>query len=432
MLRDRTPKLRPSRRGVVAVLAAVSMVGVMGIVAIALDGGVLMDDRRQVQAAVDAAALAAAGQLFHDSVTNEGLDPKGTARAVALANAAANGYSNDGTRSIVTVNIPPTSGRFAGRASYAEVIIQFNQPRAFSGIFGSGDIPVQARAVARGQWAIVNNGIICLDLNEKGALNAHGNGTVSVEGAPIIVNSNHADAATRVNGSNALVSAPDLYITGGYETTGGAQIDGDVHTGTPPVPDPLRYLPPPNPADLPLGTSTSISLGGGARLYTLRPGRFPGGLNFSSKDSVILLPNADGSPGIYYMEAGGFSFSGQGSLVGTNVMIYNAPTSNSHDVSISGQGAVSLSPPTSGIYKGMSIFQDRNADVPVSITGNGQFNVRGTVYAANAHVMVEGNGDLAIASQYISRTLDVGGNGNFNVVWDAEQAPRRRVLQLCE
>ena len=52
------------RRGAVIVLLALLLVAIMGALAIALDGGVLMDDRRQVQSAADAAALTAATQLF--------------------------------------------------------------------------------------------------------------------------------------------------------------------------------------------------------------------------------------------------------------------------------------------------------------------------------------------------------------------------------
>ena len=48
-----------------------------------------------------------------------------------------------------------------GRSGYAEVIIQYNQSRGFSGIFGSGALPVSGRAVACGSVGDV--GIMCLD-----------------------------------------------------------------------------------------------------------------------------------------------------------------------------------------------------------------------------------------------------------------------------
>ncbi len=67
----------------------------------------------------------------------------------------------DAGKSIVTVNIPPASGPFTGKAGYAEVIITYYQQRGFSTIFGSNNLPVKARAVARGSTG--NIGILILD-----------------------------------------------------------------------------------------------------------------------------------------------------------------------------------------------------------------------------------------------------------------------------
>jgi hypothetical protein len=113
-------------------------------------------------------------------------------------------------------------------------------------------------------------------------------------------------------------------------------------------------------------------------------------------------------------------------------MIYNAPTSNSHKISITGQGTVSMTPQTTGIYRGLSVFQDRTADVDVQISGNGNFNMTGGVYAANASVSVTGNGAVSVGSQYISRTLKLNGNGGLNITWKADQVPRQRLLAIVE
>src|SRR6516165_9374197 len=115
-----------SRRGAVAVLVTVCLAVLFGVVAISLDGGLLLDQRRHVQAAADAAALAAADDLYLHWQANRGNDLGLTATRAAKDNAAANGYSDDGTSSIVTVNIPPLSGNFTAQAGYVEVIIQFN------------------------------------------------------------------------------------------------------------------------------------------------------------------------------------------------------------------------------------------------------------------------------------------------------------------
>src|SRR5947209_6076906 len=117
-----TPR-HPARRGTVVVLVAVCLTVIISVVALTLDGGTLLNDRRQAQAVADAAALAAACDLYNNYYTNNGTDPSHTARDSALATAAANGYANDGVVSKVDVHIPPTSGPFTGMAAYAEVIV---------------------------------------------------------------------------------------------------------------------------------------------------------------------------------------------------------------------------------------------------------------------------------------------------------------------
>src|SRR5687767_10405792 len=89
------------RRGVIVVLVAVCLAVILAFVAIAIDGGGLLEERRQAQATADAAALAAAEDLFRNYPRNKGIDQSGTAKSAALEIAAANGYSNDGTNSTV-------------------------------------------------------------------------------------------------------------------------------------------------------------------------------------------------------------------------------------------------------------------------------------------------------------------------------------------
>lgn len=412
------------RRGAVTLLVAVSLVALVGVTAIVVDGGLLFDRRRHVQAAADAAALAAAADLYANYPTNSGQDPASDARDSALTCASANGYNNNGTSSVVTVNVPPTAGAFTGMSGYVEVVVQYNEPRYFSTIWGSQDTPVRARAVARGRYETINTGILVLDLNERAALNAHGNGSAVVQNAPVIVNSNDTSAVLATG--NGQLQAPTFQITGNYSSVGQAQIIGTKQTGVRPTPDPLRYLPVPDPNQMSAGTSTVTNLGGGWKRYDLTPGVFAGGLSFSGKSTVVM------APGIYYMDRGGLSFSGQGNLTAPEVLIYNAPSSISQKLDITGQGSVTLTPPTSGVYRGISIFQDRTADVMVKVTGNGQFNVSGTMYAANALIMIEGNGDAGLGSQYISRLLDLGGNGDLNIIWNPDLAPKTRVYGLVE
>lgn len=402
------------RPGAVAPLVALSLVALMSLVAIALDGGLLLDQRRSCQAAADAAALAAAEDLYYRWQTNSGSDTSGTAKDAALAIAAANGYTNDGVTSIVTVNIPPTSGNFAGLAGYAEVIIQYNQRRGFSGIFASGDLPVRARAVARGSWAPFNDGILVLHPTAANAFLANGNSKVNVQGANIVVDSNNSTAVVTADTAFVTDTSNAIYVTGANPGYSG-NFNGKLVTGKPPIADPLAYLPAPNPNTMPTETVPS-----GPNI-TLNPGRYAGGLSFSGQTSVTMRP------GIYYMDGGSFAFSGPGTLNASGVMIYSDV-----GLSITGQGSVTWSPPASGIYTGISYFQSRASTATAQIAGNGTLNITGTLYVAGGLTNLQGNGDASIASQVVTLLMQSGGNGVINISWSAPATAPTRVIGLVE
>jgi hypothetical protein len=402
------------RRGIVAVLVALCLTLLVGIVAIAVDGGLLFDSRRQVQAAADAAALAAAADLYYNYPTYSGSDHAHSARDSAISTATANGFTNGDGDDTVVVNIPPSTGPFQGEAGYVEVIITYNQPRYFSGIFGSGSIPVKARAVARGQWTPFNDGVIVLHPTSPSALEANGNGDVKVQNASIIVDSNNSQAATTVG--NAFVADPTkpVAITGNNPGYSG-DFKATMMTGQPATPDPLGYLPVPD-----YTTMTSQTAGGGQSV-SLQPGYYSSGLHFSGQQSVTM------APGIYYVN-GSFTFSGQGTLSAIGVMVYATG-----GLSITGNGSsTQWSPPTEGIYTGISYFQARNSSATAKIAGNGFYNVTGTVYAAGGLADVQGNGDASIASQVVSLLMTAGGNGVTNIVWAGPPSARTRILQLVE
>src|SRR5436305_15061608 len=102
---------RQPRAGVVVLFVAVCLVALLGVVAISLDGGQIVSEAEHAQAVADAAALAAASDLYYNSFVNSGLDPQGTARASALSTAAADGYANAGTGPVITPNAVDAQGK---------------------------------------------------------------------------------------------------------------------------------------------------------------------------------------------------------------------------------------------------------------------------------------------------------------------------------
>jgi hypothetical protein len=124
-------------------------------------------------------------------------------------------------------------------------------------------------------------------------------------------------------------------------------------------------------------------------------------------------------------------------VTGNGVMIYNDPQSNSDAIDLTGQGGITLSPPMSGPYQGISLFQKREGSTQpaLKVTGNGTapLAISGTFYAASALLKVTGNGTQdTIGSQYISNTLALGGNGTFIVDWNPNLVPGVRQVWLVE
>jgi hypothetical protein len=406
---------------------ALCLVGVFGFAALALDAALLHTDRRAAQAAADAAAMAAAGNLFANYRTNAGTDPTGSAANEAQAAASADGFNNDGTTNTVVVNIPPLSGDHVGQVGYVEVIITQFQKRAFSAIWNSTPVTVKARAVARGQWIPNNNGIIVLDPTSSGALTDNGGGAGITTGK-VIVNSNSPSGAI-VTGGGALTTPEfDLSGTPGWSTSGGGTFNGPILSGQTPTPDPLAYLPEPDPSTLTVQSNKTVKLQNSGSL-SLQPGIYTGGINVTGGNLTL-------APGIYYMDTGGFSFSGTGNLTAEGVMIVNAPSSKSINpdaISITGNGVIDISPMTTGIYKGISLWQTRTSTNTISVSGGGAGStITGTFYAQHGTLKVSGGNGVGVGSQYISYDLDITGSSAMTVNYNPASVAPVRILQLVE
>ena len=419
MLKARRFQLLRNRRGSALAVTGVSLIVIMGVMALVLDGGLLMAERRHAQTVADASALAAAYSLYNNYATDKGLDPTGSAKKMARAIASDNGYANDVTTSTVTVNIPPLTGSFLGKSGYAEVVVLYNLPRCFSAILGAGTMAVGARTVARGMSNPASPAILLLDPTMQKALNGTGNGNVTVTGGgSIVVDSNNAQAGVLTGNGN--VSATNINFDGSDTTSGSGQFVGTVKTSVPPTADPLSKLPVPDPTTMTVQSASNYQINSSGT-YTLQPGVYKGGISISAPSGTITL-----NPGIYYMQGGGFSDSGGINITGSGVMIYNAPVHASEQIKLTGNGNLTMSPPTSGPYKGITIFEDRASTAVIALTGNGGMTLTGTIYSPGAEIDLTGNGGTTVAgSQIIANNMAVTGPGSVNVNYNSSGLPAR-------
>jgi Flp pilus assembly protein TadG len=410
-MRTRRPGLR--RRGAVAVLVTMCLVPLVTVLALVLDGGILMGQRRLTQAGADAAAQAAAYSLHVNYGTNKGADPLGKAKTIALALALDNGFSNDVTTSTVTVNIPPTvSTTFSGKSGYAEVIVQYQQKRYFSAILGSGTMPVYARAVARASDIIPSSGatvystasIVVLDPTAAGALTLAGSAVVTAAGG-IQVNSSNAGA---VNSSNAgYASSPSIKVVGGYTFpygTSSTWYSSQPQIGQAAVADPLASLASPSSTGL-----TSRSIPGYNASIALSPGLYSSGMNFSANGGTTYTL----SPGTYFVH-GSLNIANGVTVNGTGVTFLVDNSGGS--VTIGGGAKVNLTSSSSGTYAGMLLYQDRSNTNTINIANGSTTSMTGTIYAAGATVaLAGGSSNSQYGSQLIAKQVNASNNASFTV-----------------
>jgi hypothetical protein len=138
-------------------------------------------------------------------------------------------------------------------------------------------------------------------------------------------------------------------------------------------------------------------------------------------------------PGVYYLEEG-IGLQGQVQMTALQVMIYNAG-SGAHNINLGGQGQWSLTPSTSGTYAGVSIFQSRktlDSATTTILRGNGGSVVSGTIYTPTTQTRLTGNGNQILGSQFISRTLEMDGQGNFIIDYPSARPDELPNIELLE
>ncbi len=252
----------------------------------------------------------------------------------------------------------------------------------------------------------VNQSIIVLDPTAASAFSLSGNAIVALAGGVFVDSS--SPTALSANG-NAQVTASVIDVTGGVNNSHNASLSPTPTTGAPALADPLAALAEPSTAGLTNYGAVSLS---GTSSATIEPGIYTQ-ISVSGQGSLTM------NSGVYMIEGGGFSVSGQGSVSGAGVMIFNAGgdypnTGGSYGgVSLSGQGSYNLSPPASGTYAGITIFQSRDNTAALSVSGNAS-GMTGTIYAPAAALAETGNAQLNTA--IVAETMTVSGNGTADVV----------------
>jgi hypothetical protein len=371
MLRHRLKISRQSRRGAVSVLVAVSLLLLLGILTLSVESGRLYELQRREQTACDAAALAAATELYRQTVLSQDDVPPQDPKVVAYEVARLNGFPNTAPN-IVQVFMPPHSGVFAGRSGFFQVEIESRLNRSFSRVFGSGDLVVRASAVAAGTQLSTKASLLVLETKKKHALKLRSSNSELFTQGDIFVNS-RSKSALKLDKKSQL-KADAVMVSGGMDRKSKGFMDAELHTGVEATPDPYAGLAPPVKG-AELDPEDYLTVENGRDVYRLPAGTYKE-LKFAHDDVVIM------SPGTFYVEEA-IDIKGDASLTAQGVTIYSQAKKN---VKFNTRGSVELSPPQNGPYAGISLFVNPASKKKIEIKKDATYNFKGTIYAPNAEV----------------------------------------------
>jgi hypothetical protein len=166
----------------------------------------------------------------------------------------------------------------------------------------------------------------------------------------------------------------------------------------------------PSPSTAGLTNDGSFSLAG-LSTATIQPGIYT---SISVAGNARLTMNS----GVYIIAGGGFSVSAQASVIGSGVMIFNAGSNypgtggTYGSITLRGNAQCSLSPPTSGTYAGIVLFQpdDNTNSISLSVTANASGTI-GTIYAPSAQLSESGSATLG--ASLVVDTLTISSDGNI-------------------
>jgi Flp pilus assembly protein TadG len=366
----------------------------IGTVGLGTDYGLWVYSHQRAQAAADSAAVSAG------AVLSSGAADRIAGQATAVA--AAYGFRNDGTGQTVTVNWPPTSGKYSGKSYAVEVIVQEQQQRLFSADASEMAPTVTGRSVALGNTG--DGCALALNRTVSGAITAQGSTSVTLNNCSLIANSASSSAVSA--GGSASVTALSVNTVGDVSGVSHFDVSAGINTSLSPVADPYASMSVPSLGSCSAHNTTvknSASLG---------PGVYCGGISVNAGATATL------SPGIYYIDQGSLTVNGGGTLTGSGVtLIFTSSTGKNYaTASLNGGANIDLTAPTMGWTAGLVMIADRNAPVGTTYKLNGGATQRlgGVIYTpSGALTYAGGSSTTTSCTKMIADTITFTGNSNL-------------------
>jgi hypothetical protein len=325
-----------SNRGQAIIILVFAIIGLIALVALAIDGGNVFSERRHAQSAADNAALAGALAKAKNAIITED-----ALKLVALAITRAPAYNFPD--STVTIHNPPGAGCNGTTPTitltdsqdkldyYIQVIIHSTVNTYFGPIIGINQTHNCVQAIARGGprnsgTLFGGNGIVALTLTDLAYNLPKGSPSIIVQNSNLFSNSS-------LKPSVVMAGDPRIYLDPGYSVavvaaSGGTQMCSwcyDTPPGAlPPVTNgvtqftqaqidaQLATIPArPSPPTCPLGHAGVIN----TTAKTVTHGDYPSGLSI-------------GGSGTYTFESGVYCINGSGGFTVGSITRVNSPLSD--------------------------------------------------------------------------------------------------------
>ena len=405
------------QHGQAALVVTLGTIFLFSLLGLVVDTGYGYYLKQLAQAAADSATIAGAvmaqnqGGSCSDSVLCQSssvcaanpTNPPATDFDSACLYAKANGFSTTGNQQVVLsggTDHPPANPGV--NASYwISATATASTPLTFLQMLGVNVASVSAEATSALVPSAAAGGCIwVLDKASNSAFNEGGSGHVQAN-CGIFVNST-GYAALNVQGSATLkISA--LNVVGGAVLSNNSTVSPTPVTGATPVQDPFASVPSPTFS----GCDYMYTQPHGT--VTLSPGVYCGGLKVSAGSTITF------NPGTYILNGGGMAVSSSNAtLSGSGVTFYN--TSNGYTfgtITITGGATINLTAPSSGTYKGILFFQDRNitSSANNAIGGGANETFTGSIYMPTGNLtFVGGSTTQALTTALIADSINISGD----------------------
>jgi hypothetical protein len=411
--------IRKFEQGQIMVLFVFATIALLGIGALAIDGGRLYFERRAAQGASDDAALTGALAILKGYTAAE-ID------AIVLNRAKQNGFDNDSESVTVVVNWPPEPPNpYAGNINYIQVFITSEISPFLAQFIYQGPLQVTVEAIGkvRPTGSIVP-GYAIYGTNEDACktIEFSGNPFVKVTGGGSIGSNSDADCpcGSLVSGGNFSID-----VIGGDITAVGCWNNNGAAGGI--TPEPTEGVDPINlneiRASIPVPDCRHLLDDYGVQTFsgtvTIGPGYYES-MKFAAGADVTMQP---GMYCIYGDDPWIMEMSGSTKIFGDGIMIYLMSTAGSWKTTAGSNIELKASqnlPDYSGNqWAGMLIYVHPDNVNQVVLTGNSGSDYVGSVYALSSYCVLEGTSEgFALNTQVICDQVEVGGTGYLDVQYE--------------